>query len=440
MPFRLPVPALIAFYTGLTLLPLALAWVDDQSSRGLLYELSTGLALTGFALLLLQFLTSGRFEMLTGRIGIDLTMRLHQLAARTLTVFFVAHPFLYAIRFDEAGAWDRTVQMFLAPSLLSGVVAWGLLLVLVGTAIFRDRLPGTYEIWRVSHGLGSLLVAIAGAHHALALGRHSPEPWIAGLWLILLVLAVLSLLTVYVFRPLALRRRPFRLVSNERVGDGLWELTVEPDASFEHSLAAGQFYWVTFGSSPFQIREHPFSVSSAPVELPRVRFLIQENGDFTRTIGSLPVGTTAFLDGPRGIFTLEGREAEGIGLVAGGVGIAPILSLLRELRARRDPRPVRLLYGGGHEGQLVSRDELEEATREMDLRTRLVLEEPPEGWAGGTGRLDRDELAMLFDRPGHEGWVYFICGPNAMMTSVEKSLESMGVRPENIVTERFRYD
>jgi predicted ferric reductase len=440
MRFVLPIPALVLLYAGLAMFPLAVAWADAQPSRGFYYELSTGLALTGFALLLLQFLTSGRFDFLTGRVGIDLTMRLHQLIARTITLFLVVHPFLYAIWPGEGGPLARVVQMFAEPSFLSGAVAWVLLLLIVGAGVFRDRLPGTYELWRASHGVGALVMAGAGVHHALVLGRHSAHPVIAGFWIVLLVVAALSLLTVYVFRPLALRRRPFRLVANEKAGDRLWELTVEPVGSFAPRLIAGQFYWVTFGSSPFLLREHPFSASSAPAELPRVRFLIKESGDFTNTSGSVPVGTPAFLDGPRGIFTLEGRAADGIGLVAGGVGIAPVLSILRELRARRDPRPVRLLYGNRHEGQIVSREELEAIATEMDLQVRLVLAEPPEGWTGGIGQLDKAEVEACFDMPDRARWVYFVCGPNPMMTSVDRSLRSIGIPPRNVVSERFRYD
>jgi predicted ferric reductase len=440
MRFVLPVPLLVALYTGLTLFPLAVAWVDDQPSRGFFYELATGLGLTGFALLLLQFLTSGRFDALTGRVGIDLTMRLHQLIARTLTVFVFVHPFLYAVWPGEGGTLGRVAHMFTSASFLSGVVAWVLLLLIVVAGVFRDRLPGSYELWRASHGFGALVLAVAGVHHAMTLGHHSAHPLIGGFWRVLLGAAVLSLLTVYVFRPLLLSRRPFRLVKNEQVGDRLWELTVEPTGSFQPRLAAGQFFWVTFGTSPFLLREHPFSASSAPAELPRVRFLIKESGDFTNTIGTLPVGTPAFLDGPRGIFTLEGRDADGIGLVAGGVGIAPILSVLRHLRAQGDRRPIRLLYGNRHEGQIVGQDELDAIAREMDFQVQHVLAEPPEGWQGGTGVLDSAQVAACFDHPDRARWVYFVCGPNVMMTSVEHSLRALGVPPRNIVSERFRYD
>lgn len=440
MQFRLPVPVLAVAYAGLMIFPLAVAWVDDRSSRGFTYELSTGLGLTGFALLLLQFLTSGRFEWLTGRVGIDLTMRFHQLISRSLAVFLFVHPFLYAVWPEQEGAWGRIGDMFTSPVYLSGVLAWILLLLLIVTAVFRDRLPWKYELWRASHGAGALVMAGAGVHHTLALGQYSADPIIAGFWLVLLLVALMSLVTVYLVRPLALAHRPFRLAKNERVGDRLWELGVEPLGDHVPRLRAGQFYWVTFGRSPFLLREHPFSASSAASELPSVRFLIKESGDFTNTVGSLPLGTPAFLDGPYGIFTLEGREAEGIGFVAGGVGIAPILSILRELHARRDPRPMRLLYGNRHEGQIVGRSELEAMARDLDCETRLVLSEPPDGWAGGVGMLEQAQVGAFFDHPERNRWVYFVCGPNVMLSSVERSLRSLGIPPGNIVSERFRYD
>lgn len=440
MQYRLPVSVLAVVYASLMIFPLAVAWIDDRSSRGFLHELSTGLGLTSFALLLLQFLTSGRFELLTGRAGIDLTMRFHQLMARSLTVFLFVHPFLYAIGPELEGTGRRIGHMFTSPIYLSGVLAWGLLLFLIITAVFRDRLPWRYELWRASHGVGALVMAGAGVHHALVLGRHSAHPIIAGFWLVLLLLALMSLVTVYLVRPLTLAHRPFRLVKNERMGDRLWELSVEPLGDHVPRLRAGQFYWVTFGRSPFLLREHPFSASSAPSDLPRVRFLIKENGDFTNTVGSLPHGTPAFLDGPYGIFTLEGREAEGIGFVAGGVGIGPILSILRELHARRDPRPVRLLYGNRHAGQIVGQSEYEAMARDLDFGARLVLSEPPDDWAGSVGVLEQAQVGASFAHPGRNRWIYFVCGPNEMLGSVEHSLRSLGIPPGRIVSERFRYD
>lgn len=303
-------------------------------------------------------------------------------------------------------------------------------------------MPISYEVWRASHGVGALLVAGAGVHHAFSIGHYTPAPIIGVLWLILFAVAVVSLLTVYVIRPIALRTPPFRVVGNRQIGEGLWELTVEPDASFESSFEAGQFYWVTIGASPFSLREHPFSASSAPEELPSIRFLIQEAGDFTDTIGSVPPGTTTYLDGPYGIFTTDGRDAPGLAFVAGGVGIAPVLSILRHLRAHDDSKPVRLLYGARDLDHAVYLDELEQMQEEeqLDFRFELVLSSPPTGWTGPTGVLDATHLEAFFDETGFQRWSYFICGPTIMMRAVGLALGDMGVPGRHIVSERFRFD
>ncbi|MFW6053865.1 MAG: ferric reductase-like transmembrane domain-containing protein [Persicimonas sp.] len=364
------------------------------------------------------------------------------LVARTLTLLLFVHPFLYHVPRADGQWWAAIARLFTSPANLSGVVAWVALLIVVFAAILRDRLPISYEVWRASHGVGALLVAGAGVHHAFSIGHYTPAPIIGVLWLILFAVAVVSLLTVYVIRPIALRTPPFRVVGNRQIGEGLWELTVEPDASFESSFEAGQFYWVTIGASPFSLREHPFSASSAPEELPSIRFLIQEAGDFTDTIGSVPPGTTTYLDGPYGIFTTDGRDAPGLAFVAGGVGIAPVLSILRHLRAHDDSKPVRLLYGARDLDHAVYLDELEQMQEEeqLDFRFELVLSSPPTGWTGPTGVLDATHLEAFFDETGFQRWSYFICGPTIMMRAVGLALGDMGVPGRHIVSERFRFD
>ncbi len=436
-----PAAMLVTTYCAALVVPLAVAWSERLPTRGFATEFSSGLAMSCLVMLLAQFLTSGRFESTTGRAGIDLTMRAHQLAARVLAALLVLHPLLYALPAARAGAGlgaAAVAGLFSAPRFLTGVLAWILLLALVFSAILRDRLPVRYEIWRATHGIGSLAVAALGVHHVLTAGRYAAtSPMLTGLWIGLLAAALLSLVHVYAIIPLLQLRRPWRISGVKRAGDRLWELSVDPAAAFVPRFTAGQFFWLTLDRSPFSITEHPFSVASAPAELPRLRFLIKESGDFTNRLGSLPVGARAYLHGPRGNFTLAGRDAAGIGLVAGGVGLAPILSILRQLRADHDPRPVRLLVGNRHAGQIVYADEIAAMAKVLDLKVRYILSDPAAGWRGGRGTVSRAELDALFDAPDREHWVYFVCGPPPMMDTVEHDLRSMGVPPMSIISERF---
>jgi predicted ferric reductase len=434
--------ALIACYVVLALAPLALSALQSRAAGNVWRELSSGLVMVGFAMLLAQFLLSGRFRQVSGQVGIDLTMRFHQLAALTVLAFIVAHPFLLAVpRLEDGpGAALATLQrMFSSGGLRSGVIAWWLLILLVPLAIWRDRLPGPYELWRLSHGLGAAVVAGLRAHHTLRVGTYSEDTWLAAFWLLLTGVALASLGHVYVLKPLLQRRSPWRVTGNRNVADAMWEVTIEPDDGRGLDFAAGQFVWLNLGHSPFSLTEHPFSISSAPAAGPRLAFTIKQSGDFTNHIGKIPAGTTAYLDGPHGTFTLQGREAKRIVLIAGGVGFAPMIGILRQLAHEQHPHPVHLIYGNRVETQILYRDEIEALASRLDLHVDLVLSEPPANWTGRVGELSPEVLRACLPSAPPDA-LYLVCGPVAMMDSVEASLIGMGVPPGRIVSERFKYD
>jgi predicted ferric reductase len=61
-------------------------------------------------------------------------------------------------------------------------------------------------------------------------------------------------------------------------------------------------------------------------------------------VNALEPGTTVYVDGPHGVFSIDQDEGPGFGLLAGGVGIAGLISTLRTMADRNDVRPVVLFY------------------------------------------------------------------------------------------------
>lgn len=439
----LPTPALVTFYLAIALAPLAIAYAQGLRPRPFRDELASGLALVGFAMLLMEFLLSGRFRTVSGHVGIDLTMRFHQLVARSLTIFILIHPFLYATPLRPAAPWDvgRLQSLGLdSASLITGIAAWVLLPLLVITSICRDQLPYRYETWRLAHGAGALLIAVFGAHHAVEAGRYSAYPALEAFWIVLAGLAVAMMGYIYLYTPWRLARAPYRVVSVEKRALKTWEVTIEPARGAAMDFEPGQFAWLTLDRSPYSIREHPFSMSSCPADRPRISFTIKEAGDFTQQVGSTKIGSVAYLDGPHGNLTLVDREGEGLAFIAGGVGLAPIMSILRQLRAQGEPRPIRLIYGNRCAEQILYGEELEAMQRDLDLRLHHVLAEPPAGWHGVTGQLGETTLRSLLGFDGRARWLYFVCGPAPMIESVEDSLGKIGIPMGQIVSEKFSYD
>lgn len=441
----MPAFALITALVVLVAGPLVLGWVLVGPARPWPDELASALAMAGFAALLVEFLLSGRFRAISGGIGIDRTMRWHQVMARALTVGLLLHPFLYTLpsgdQFLRPGdATQAGVLGFDAGMLATGALAWLGLGVLTLTAIARRSLPWTYESWRLAHGLGATVVAGFGLAHTLGGGRYSAHPVVAGWWAAMFALAMASLVAVYLLRPLALAWRPWRIAGITPAAERSWTLVLEPIGHAGLRFRAGQFAWVRLDCSALSRREHPFSIASAPGGDGSIAFLVKQAGDFTGRIGSLPVGGRAFVDGPHGNLWIDGRPEPGICLIGGGVGVAPLLSILRQARRQADPRPFRLVYGNRHAGQILAGPELEAMAREIALATVHVLQEPPPGWAGETGMVTDALIARHCAAPARQGWLFVLCGPPGMMRTVRSGLRSLGVPPRRILEERFTYD
>ena len=248
-------------------------------------------------------------------------------------------------------------------------------------------------------------------------------------------------LLVYVrlIKPLFMLRRPYRVVAvREERGDS-WTLEMQPEGHTGFRFSPGQFGWLTVFGTPFKITGHPFSFSSsAAVEDGRVAMTVRNLGDFTRTIGTVPVGQRVYLDGPYGAFTIDRNPADMHVLIAGGVGITPMMSILRTLADRGDRRPVILLYGNRDWDSITFREELEALSQRLNLAVIHVLSSPPEGWTGERGYID----AELFRRhlpPPHSDHEYFICGPPVMMDAIERALGELKVPLPKYHSERYSF-
>jgi predicted ferric reductase len=226
-----PPLVLLLIYLAVVLAPLALGALQGLPPRPLWDELATGLGMVAFAILLVEFVLSGRFRTISGRMGMDVTMRLHQLLARAALVFVLLHPFLYRTPFNLPLPWDPTRQLALGldmGSLVTGVIAWVGLPAFVIMSIFRDQLPYRYEAWRLMHGLGAVVIALMVTHHALQAGHYSADPLLAGFWVALLAAAFGSLLHTYVIAPLRQTGRPYEVKAVRKIALKTWELTIRP--------------------------------------------------------------------------------------------------------------------------------------------------------------------------------------------------------------------
>lgn len=195
------------------------------------------------------------------------------------------------------------------------------------------------------------------------------------------------------------------------------------------------------------LTSRPYSISSPP-ETGRMTLTVRDKtGGFVAPflLNQLQVGDEVESSGPSGSFYYEPLiDGEDLVFLAGGSGITPFMSIIRDGLHRQLPLHISLIYGSRTPDDVIFRQELEElATNHDNFSYSLIISEPETGYAGLTGLLDADLIRkqLAVPRGGSDrnlsGKTFYICGPGAMFDLCLSALEELGVPPHKIRRELY---
>jgi len=436
MTSRLPTAVWVGGYLLLVLAPLlALLLGPMPSGSGFWWDFSMALGFTAMAMMGVQFLLTARFPFANIGFGIDILYYFHRYLALMALAFIALHVLIISVR--HPGAIGSLNPLDAPGHMTAGLAAFGLFVLLIATALWRKPLRLAYEQWRLLHigmAAAALLLALV---HIEGVGYYINAPLKHGLWHGYSLLWLLLVIYVRLIKPWQMRRKPYRVSAIEPERGDSWTMTLKPDGHPGLHFHPGQFAWLTLRASPWHIKEHPFSFSSSARLRGEVTFTIKALGDFTRTIKDTKIGERAYLDGPYGAFTIDRHpEAAGFVFIAGGVGVAPIISMLRTMADRGDRRPVSLFYGNKTWDDVIFREELELLKDRLNLRLIHILTDPPPGWTGESGIITPDILKRRLPADGQD-YIYFLCGPKSMSATVQQELADLRVPARRIHFELF---
>jgi ferredoxin-NADP reductase len=202
---------------------------------------------------------------------------------------------------------------------------------------------------------------------------------------------------------------------------------------------AGQHVDIRLTAEDGYRAERSYSIASAP-DGTRIALTVErlDDGEVSPYLtDELRAGDRIELRGPvGGYFVWEPAQGGPLFLVAGGSGIAPLMSMLRLRSAAGSDVEARLLFSSRSCNEIIYRGELERLRDDGVVVAHTLTRSQPAGWSGYARRVDREMLADVGPGPEHEPRVY-VCGPTAFVEVVAEELVGLGHEPRAIKTERF---
>lgn len=202
------------------------------------------------------------------------------------------------------------------------------------------------------------------------------------------------------------------------------------------SYMAGQFLIATIKAEDGKELSKPVSISSSPTEKGHIEFTKKlSESEFSTALKLLKEGDWARIDAPYGKFTFEG-EHEKIGLLGGGIGITPFMSMCRYCTDKRLNTKITLLYGNRSESDIVFRKEFEAMQKQnVNLKVVFTVTEPSSAWKGATGFVNAELVKK--EIPDYKETIFYTCGPPAMVEATEKLIEALGLPKTQLKREYF---
>ncbi len=415
-----------------------LPWKYPSSSLLYKFGLDRALLLTGKSagiaialLLVIQMVLVARIGWIERRISQNGLITLHRYLGTFIVILTLIHPLLV---FAPEDLKSIPVSAEYWPEIVGAVLMLGFLSVAV-FSVSRSFAGLPHHLWKTAHRLTAPILMTGLTVHVLFVndGYVSGSPRY-----VLLSCAILfGLLWLRIMVRPFMKNPPYKVVSVTPAGRDSVTLTMEPLNNAPLSHAPGQFAYLRIRSEALSGEEHPFTLTSAPDNPDSLSVTIRSTGDWTRNIGQVKSGDTVYVQGPYGLFSPGAYpDWQHLIFIAGGVGITPMLSMLRFFDRTDEQRRVSLLWANQTRAHIVHGDEIADiARRRPNITIHHFFSREPEADTG-PGPLTIERIGETIG-PFQHGKLVLLCGPEGFMKKRKNELQKLGYPKKALKTEIF---
>ncbi|MEK4117459.1 FAD-dependent oxidoreductase [Paenibacillus sp. FSL W8-0919] len=221
------------------------------------------------------------------------------------------------------------------------------------------------------------------------------------------------------------KKRELPLMESRKESEDVYSFLFEKDKDL--TWKAGQYGLFSITHKTIKNPTKPFSLAAAPAEnMVKITTRIGENpSDFKKALLELKPGMKIKMSAPVGSFYLQDNSPSL--LIAGGIGITPYRSILKQLEAEgsKDAKQQKLLYLDGNKAYIY-KDELDELATRTSLNVAYL-----------DSRDDLHEEIERFKALHNNNGKYFIAGPKSMVESISSYLLNQNISKRNIKKDAF---
>jgi predicted ferric reductase len=386
--------------------------------------------MVGTYLALMMVLLVSRIPVIERVLGQDGLLRWHRRLAPWPISLLVAHAVFVTVGYAQvarSGLWHEAgVLLTRYPYVLIATIGLGIMCLIgvISIRAIRGRL--SRETWWLVHLYMYLALALSFAHVIVLGPSFVGHPLTRVVWSLAWA-GTAGLVLAYRFGLPVARSLRHRLVVAEvrPEGPGVVSVICSGRRLDELPVAGGQFMLWRFLTRDGWWQAHPYSLSALP-QPPYLRLTVKAVGDHSASLASLRPGTPVMVEGPYGAFTRHAQVRPGAVLVAAGIGVTALRSLLEDLP--RDGKPVVLLRAS-RPADLVLGQEVSDLVRRRHGQLHTLV--------GGREQAGIDERSLRRLVPDLHHRDVFVCGPEGFVAGIVDLVKRLGVPDEAIHHEAF---
>jgi len=392
----------------------------------ILYEIGKWSGIAGFTFLFFLIFSGDTAKFWDKFFGLDKIIKFQKKFSYFTAVFIVLHSILFVIA-------EKKIMYFIIPNftiipLALGIIAFYLFItIMIASAIYKRI---SHTAWQYIH-IVIYMLFFSSIYHAFKWGSSSEEWHMQIIYVGSLVFIIIGIIyrTWYKIKGL--------YAGKYFVKDIHWEtkdtftLIIRQEKKLK--FATGQFCFLRINKNKLYAR-HPLTISSSPNE-EYLHFTIKNTGRFTQTASELKIGEEVFVEGPFGVFTKKDTQND-IVFLAGGSGITPFMSMIRDNLYNKIEQNIMLIYGSKTKTDIIFKDELTSIDKKWFKKVFVLSQDEKKNHEDYEyGRITKEIIQNHVKNINNS--IFYICGPKTMKESLIRILHNLGVKNKNIFCEEF---